>query len=196
MIELLLASSNQHKASEFKSLLDPAIFNIVAASQKFDVLENGISYAENALKKAQAYYQKYKKPVFSDDSGLNVLALPEELGIHSARFGGEGLSDNQRANALLKKMEGLQGDKREAYFSCTLCFYLDPDEIFFFEGRLNGHIAHQMKGANGFGYDPIFHPQGQDEGVSLAMIPEWKAMHSHRANACAKAYEFFKSKIS
>ena len=189
--EFILASSNQHKSEELSSLLSPAEIQVRPAGEKLEVTEDGESFSENALKKAEAYYQKEKKPVLADDSGLVVEALPDELGIYSARFGGEGLTDRERAELLLKRMEG--EESRTAYFVCVLCFYLNPEEIFFFEGRLNGQIAYEYIGEGGFGYDPVFLPEGVGERKTVAQVPEWKAQNSHRAQACKLATRFFQS---
>lgn len=195
--EFMLASGNSHKAKEFSELFDPDVITVASAPDKVEVVENGESYAENALKKAQSYYQKYKVPVMADDSGLNVEALPDELGIHSARFGGAGLNDRQRAELLLEKLQELPKEKRLAHFTCYLCFYLSKDEVYFFEGRLKGRIAERLTGEEGFGYDPVFIPEGLErnsEFKSLAEVPEWKADHSHRASAVAQALRFFKER--
>lgn len=137
---LILASGNAHKAEEFADLFDSEILNISAAANKLEVVEDGDSFQANALIKAQAYYLQFKKPVLADDSGLVVTALPGELGIHSARFGGEGLGDPERAALLLERLK--DATDRSAYFVCQLCFYFSPKEIYFFEGRLTGGRAH------------------------------------------------------
>lgn len=189
MIEFILASGNKHKAEEFSELFDPSVIRVIPASEKLDVVEDGLSYFENAGKKAEAYYKKFNRPVLSDDSGLNVEALPEELGIHSARFGGEGLSDKDRALLLLEKLEG--ASSRRAYFSCVLCMYINPEEIFYFEGRMSGTIGHAYRGSTGFGYDPIFIPEEKlEEGLTIAELKEWKQLHSHRALASGLAQRF------
>ncbi|MBH48413.1 MAG: non-canonical purine NTP pyrophosphatase [Halobacteriovorax sp.] len=185
----ILASGNAHKAEEFAELLSPEIVKVEAAEQKLDVVEDGESFQANALLKAQAYYQKFKVPVMADDSGLVVEALPGELGIHSARFGGEGLSDTDRVNLLLEKLKGVE--ERSAYFVCQLCCYFSPKEIYFFEGRLSGEIGHAPKGEHGFGYDPVFIPTKAGADVSFASDPEFKAKYSHRAVACQHAQSFF-----
>src|SRR5690606_5134690 len=164
-LELILASGNAHKAQEFAELFDPSVLKISAAPEKIEVIEDGDSFQANALLKAQAYYNRFKRPVLADDSGLVVTALPNELGIHSARFGGEGLTDKERYQLLLKRLEAV--DEREACFVCQLCFYLSPNEIYFFEGRLRGTIAREPSGENGFGYVPIFVPDKEVKGTSL-----------------------------
>ncbi|MCY4523120.1 MAG: RdgB/HAM1 family non-canonical purine NTP pyrophosphatase [Halobacteriovoraceae bacterium] len=193
-MEILIASGNSNKIKEFKELLDDKIFKIISPSQKILVEETGDTFLENGQLKAQAYYEKFKLPVLSDDSGLVVEKLPHDLGVRSARFGGEGLNDKDRAELLLKKLEGMEKDDRKACFVCVLCFYLNPQEIFFFEGRLNGYIAHKASGDEGFGYDPVFLPENSKK--TLASNPAWKKQHSHRAKACQKAAEFFASRIS
>ena len=183
----ILASGNPHKSEEFNTLFDTDIIGVKAASEKLEVLEDGETFTHNALKKAEAYYKKYKKPVVSDDSGLVVASLPGELGVHSARFGGEGLDDAGRTLLLLEKLAS--NENREAYFVCLLCFYLSPEEIYFFEGRCAGTISSEMRGKDGFGYDPVFKPEGQEK--TFAEDPIWKEANSHRAKAVSQAQQFF-----
>lgn len=187
-MKLILASSNEHKAKELTELLKA--FDVQAASEKLEVIEDGEDFMENAAKKASAYFDKFSAPVISDDSGLVVEALPNELGVHSARFGGEGLTDRERAELLLEKMKGVEN--RDCYFICYLCVILSEQETYFFEGRLKGKIAHEYKGEHGFGYDPVFIPLAfNDEGKTVAQAPEWKMLNSHRAVASARLNEFF-----
>ncbi|CBW27971.1 conserved hypothetical protein [Halobacteriovorax marinus SJ] len=193
-MKFILASGNAHKAQEFAELFDTSIIEVSAAAEKLEVEENGTTYNENAFLKAKAYYDKFQVPVLADDSGLNVQALPEELGIYSARFGGPGLDDKDRAMLLLDKMKDIEN--RAAHFTCVLCFYLNPQEIFFFEGRLNGLIGENYIGDHGFGYDPVFHGLGEFESKTVAQVPEWKNENSHRANACKMAEKFFKERIA
>ncbi len=183
----ILASGNAHKSEEFNTLFDVELMGAKAADQKIEVDETGETFNENAFLKAQAYYEKYQRPVISDDSGLVVQALPGELGVKSARFGGEGLSDTRRTALLLEKLQDAKD--RSAYFVCVLCFYLNPKEVFFFEGRCMGSIASKMTGDQGFGYDPVFIPEGQK--LSFAQDAEWKKANSHRAKAVSQAQKFF-----
>ena len=189
MIHLLLASGNTHKAQEFAELFSPQIITVKAAPEKLEVDETGASYFANALLKAQAYYEKFKVPVLADDSGLSVEALSGELGVMSARFGGEGLSDKERALLLLSRLSDKQN--RNAFFTCVLCIYLNPKEIFYFEGRMKGKIGLTYQGSAGFGYDPVFIPDEHPGEQTVAELPDWKNKNSHRALAVSLAQKFF-----
>ncbi len=193
--DLLLASGNAHKALEFSELFDDAVLKIEAAPEKLEVVEDGATFNENALKKAKAYFDKFGLPVMSDDSGLVVDAMPGELGIHTARFGGDDLTSQQRNELLIERMKDVAEEDRAAHFVCVLCFYLSDDEVFFFEGRMKGKISHLIVGEQGFGYDPIFIAEGADiEGQTVATMPEWKHKNSHRSIACRHAQKFFKER--
>ncbi|EPZ51805.1 non-canonical purine NTP pyrophosphatase, RdgB/HAM1 family [Bacteriovorax sp. BAL6_X] len=188
MKEFILATGNAHKADEFAVLFKETNITIKAAAAKLDVVEDGNTFQENALKKAQAYYDEFKIPVVADDSGITVEALPQELGIYSARFGGEDLTDRQRAELLLEKLKDEQN--RNAYFTCVLCFYLSPEEIYFFEGRMEGEISNSYIGEGGFGYDPVFCPKAFPD-QTVAQLEKWKNENSHRAKAVSAAIKFF-----
>jgi XTP/dITP diphosphohydrolase len=197
-MDFILATSNQHKALEFAELFSNSGLSIKAASEKLDVDETGTSYFENAFLKAEAYFRKFKVPVVSDDSGLNVEALPNELGIYSARFGGEGLSDFDRAQLLLKKLGEVEDEKRKAFFTCVLCFYFSPEEVFYFEGRMEGRISHSYRGTTGFGYDPVFIPSDYPNNefeLTVAELEDWKNENSHRSQAVKFALKFFREKL-
>jgi XTP/dITP diphosphohydrolase len=193
LINLLLASSNSHKVEEFSELFNKEVVAVELPSEKLEVEETGKSFHQNALLKAEAYYKRYKQPVISDDSGLCVEALPNELGIYSARFGEKDFNDKDRALHLLDKLKELPKDKKTAYFCCILCCYISPDEIFYFEGRIEGSIGEEYRGEHGFGYDPIFIPAMNSEHT-MAEIPEWKQKNSHRALACQFAERFFQER--
>ena len=97
---------------------------------------------------------------------------------------------NEKNSILLKDIESLTSADRAAYFVCYFCFYISPEEIYFFEGRVHGKMAQEIKGSDGFGYDPVFLPEGQD-GASMAMLGEWKMANSHRAKAVEASIKFF-----
>jgi XTP/dITP diphosphohydrolase len=189
-MEFILASSNAHKAEELNELLNVSGTTIVPAPEKIEVVEDGSSFQENAFKKAEGYFNKFGKPTVADDSGLVIPSRSDIMGIHSARYAPEFDSYTDKNNALIKDISNLLGDDRSAYFACYLCFYISPEEVYFFEGRVHGVIADKLSGDGGFGYDPIFLPDGQD-GKSLAELSEWKMQNSHRAKACVGAVKFF-----
>ena len=189
--QFTLASANPHKEKEFSDLFDKKIIRILPPSEKPRVDETGTSFQQNALLKAEQYFKILKNPTLADDSGLEVPALSPEMGVRSARFGGEGLDDRERALLLLEK---LKDKDRSARFVCFLCFYLSEREIFFFEGRVDGKVSLQYRGLGGFGYDPIFIPC-HGGGKTLAEIPDWKRQHSHRAKAARLAQNFFGERL-
>ncbi|MBT4792015.1 MAG: non-canonical purine NTP pyrophosphatase [Halobacteriovoraceae bacterium] len=192
-MEFILASANAHKAQELNELLKLGGLDIIPAASKVDVVEDGTSFEENAFKKASGYFQKFKQPCVSDDSGLVIPARKDILGIYSARYADEFEDYKDKNRILLEDIQALKGDEREAYFACSLCFYISAEEVYFFEGRVHGKISHRASGDDGFGYDPIFLPNGRD-GKSLAELPDWKMINSHRAKACGAASKFFKNK--
>ena len=193
MIEFFLASSNAHKALEINELLQGSGLNVLPAPNSFDVVEDGDTFQENALIKAEAYYKAFKRPALADDSGLVIPARPDIMGIYSARFAPEYSDYNGKNQRLLEELKTLKGQDREAYFVCYLCFYLGPKEIYFFEGRVHGSIAEKIQDGAGFGYDPLFLPDGEHNGRSLAQLSAWKMKNSHRAKACEAAVNFFKN---
>jgi XTP/dITP diphosphohydrolase len=189
----ILASANQHKAEEFKVLFHHTI-DISPAKEALPVEETGKTFFENALLKAKAYFDKFHTPSLSDDSGLVIESFPDLLGVASARFAPETESYSDKCSKILSILEH-QVD-RKAHFVCVLCFYLSPEEIYFFEGRLQGKIGTQIRGSGGFGYDPIFIPDRQEnDGLTLAELPSWKNEFSHRARAVEAALKFFKDSM-
>jgi XTP/dITP diphosphohydrolase len=184
--ELVVATQNKHKVEEFQRLLEPAGFYVKGADIELDVPEDGLTFRDNALIKAKAFYQQLKKPVLADDSGLVLNAYPEILGVQSARYAPELDDYKDKCEKLLKLYE--EQVDRKAYFVCYLCFYLSDSQVFYFEGRCYGEISTTYNGSGGFGYDPIFIPQGQS--LSFAQDTEYKDAHSHRAKACEHAVQF------
>lgn len=196
MLELYFASSNVHKAQELATLF-PATIKIKVPERALEVAETGTSFLENAYLKAHAYFQVFQAPVLADDSGLTVDALPGELGIHSARFGGGGLSQAQQLELLLTKMQHVPISERTASFTCVLCVMFSAVEAYFFEGKLEGLIADEVRGSGGFGYDPVFLPTARDApaNLTLAQITDWKQINSHRARAVQAAAKFLQERV-
>lgn len=193
MTSFLLASGNAHKAEEFKELFAGTL-TIHAAPSSLDVDETGKTFTENAFLKAKSYFDTYGRPALADDSGLNIESLPDILGVQSARFAPELKNYSDKCLKLIDLLK--DKENRSAYFVCVLCFYISPDEVYFFEGRVHGTIGFELKGDQGFGYDPIFIPERKEnDGMTLAQLPEWKNEFSHRAKASQSALQFFKESI-
>ena len=193
MKNFILASSNAHKAEEFKVLFK-GVLSVEPAPQSLEVDESGSTFTENAYLKAKAYFDKFAVPALADDSGLVVEALPELLGVQSARFAPELSSYVDKCQKLIELLKSKEN--RSAYFVCVLCFYLSPEDVYFFEGRVQGKIGNELKGDHGFGYDPIFIPDRKEQdGKSLAELPDWKNEFSHRARASQSALQFFKDSV-
>lgn len=191
MLEFVLASSNSHKAKEFAELFTNSL-RIIPASSSLEVEETGMTYLENSLIKARAYSEKFKCPALADDSGLTIEALPDILGVQSARFLPDIPDYRFKCEEILKRLEEVPENKRQAFFTCVLCFYQSKDEVFFFEGRVHGIIGDSYIGEHGFGYDPIFVPTRTEmDGKTLAELPDWKNQNSHRAKAAIAALKFY-----
>ena len=194
-MNFILASSNGHKAEELNELLAAGMLSISSSPEKYDVVEDGNTFQENAYKKAKAYFDKLGKPTVADDSGLVIPNRTDILGVQSARYAPDLPEYKNKINYLLEDIKDLKDDQRSAYFACYLCFYISPDEVYYFEGRVHGTIGHSPQGEEGFGYDPIFYPDGTS-GKSMAQVMEWKMKNSHRAKACKSAVSFFKEYLS
>jgi XTP/dITP diphosphohydrolase len=172
----IFASTNKDKASELEAILNLSL----TLPSSFNVEETGETFLANALLKAEACYKLYHCPVLADDSGLLVKALPNDLGVRTARFGGEGLSQTKRNDLLLKKMQGI--DNREAQFVCCLVLYYGPHQYVVSSQNWQGEIAKQRSGSFGFGYDPLFYLPNLAKTVA-DLDKETKNQLSHRAKA-------------
>lgn len=195
-MKLYFASGNDHKKKEMSRLLGG--YELVLPKEEnisFDPEENGSTFIENAMIKAQALYNIVHAPVLSDDSGLLVKALGGKPGIHTARYGndelGRTLSSKERYMFLLKNMEGI--DDRSAEFTSCLCLMLSPTEIYIIQERCSGRIALAPSGHSGFGYDPVFII---DECNTIsAELPEGdKDKYSHRGKAARLIKEILDKK--
>ncbi len=192
MNELLVATRNRGKLKELEALLAGAVDRLLSPVDIPDVPEveeDGASFQENAVKKAHCVALSIGKPVLADDSGLVVEALGGRPGVYSARFAGEGASDDDNNSKLLREMACLPAERRTAAFRCVvaLCF---PDGICrTFDGELRGVILDAPRGTGGFGYDPLF--LVPEYGQTLAELPlEVKNSISHRGKALAKLKEY------
>ena len=190
MNQLVFATNNSHKTEEVKTLLWPQyqVRNLVDIGFFTDIPETGISFAENATLKSSYVTEHFKLNCFADDSGLEVEALDNEPGIFSARYSGS-RGDELNLNFLLMKMQGITN--RKARFKTVISLMKDG-ENFLFEGIINGQLRSEPMGTSGFGYDPIFQPDGYTETFAQ-MTMEKKNEISHRAIAMRKLIEFLKN---
>lgn len=203
-MKIVFATNNQHKLQEIRDILGSE-FEIVTLKDigcDVDIPETGNTLEENAMQKAQYVYDHYNLSCFADDTGLEVEALNGEPGVHSARYA-EGTDHDSEANMakLLRNLEGK--DNRKARFRTVIALIQKQDvcpcgctsikKVNRFEGIVDGSIATEKHGTAGFGYDPIFVPEGYDK--SFAELGESiKNGISHRARAVAKLAEYLKQK--
>jgi len=182
---IVFASRNEGKIREIRSLLadtDITIRSLEDYSSAPDIVENGETFYENAMKKAKIISESLGETVLADDSGLEVDCLGGRPGVRSARYAGEDSSDEQNIQKLLQELRGIPKEKRGAAFRCSLVLYR-PDGFFeSFEGSLRGQITEEPVGEGGFGYDPVFFLP--ERGVTVAQLShEVKNRISHRADA-------------
>jgi XTP/dITP diphosphohydrolase len=187
-MELVFASNNKHKVKEISSIMGKDIkmlslndFNITE-----DIPENELTLEGNALAKARYVHEKTGRNVFADDTGLEIDALEGLPGVHSARFAGE----NKDSAANIEKALAMLGNKenRNARFRTVIALIIDGKE-FLFEGIVNGSIIKEKRGMEGFGYDPVFIPEGCTETFAEMPLSKKNTM-SHRARAFTKLREF------
>ena len=187
-MKILLASGNPGKAREVRAALEGVGVELLLPAEvgfDFQVEETGSTYAENALIKARAACEASGLPVLADDSGVEVDALPGELGVRSARFGGEGLDDSGRNALLLERMREVPDADRGARYVCVLAF-VKPDGWFgIFEGVMCGRILRAPQGEGGFGYDPLMYLPEHGCAVSELAL-DLKNRISHRGLALAE----------
>ena len=187
-MELIFASHNAHKAEEIRQLLPLTLklYTLSDINYKDEIPETGSTLEENARIKAQTIFNKVKRPVFADDTGLEVEALGGAPGVYSARFAGEEGNAVANMKKLLKGMEGIEN--RKAKFRCCIVLIINNTE-YVFNGIVRGTIALSPKGNNGFGYDPVFIPEGDIH--TFAELPLCvKNTISHRTLAIKQMVNF------
>lgn len=189
MSKLLLATTNYGKINEYRYLLKAVPFQVVTSMEEgIDIIveERNTTMEDNARQKAISYANASGLLTLADDSGLEVDALGGEPGVRSARYAGEGTSDNERVHYLLSKLEGILRENRAAKFRCIIAIAKPQGQIELCQGECYGLIAFEPRGENGFGYDPIFYLP--EFGKTIAELPpEIKNQISHRARAAQKA---------
>ena len=195
MKKLFIASKNKGKIEEIKFCLtlgfsgqDIELLSFLDYPEIPDIPETGTTFEENACLKAKAVYDIVKIPVLADDSGLEVDYLNGAPGVYSSRYAGENATDGDNCAKLLKELENADPDKRTAQFKCVIVYY-DGDIMKVFEGICNGTIIYEKRGSGGFGYDPLFVPDGYSQNFA-ELEPEIKNKISHRGRALQKLYGF------
>ena len=188
-MQLIVATRNAHKTREITQILGSALAvqDLTTHPEISEIAENGTSFEENAKLKAITVSKQLPGLVIADDSGLEVEALGGAPGIHSARYAGKNASDNEKIAKLLGELANLdtKGDPRRARFRCVLAVAREGRVLGTFEGVVEGEIAERSRGSHGFGYDPVFVPDGFEE--TFAELPEeLKNSISHRAKAIRK----------
>jgi XTP/dITP diphosphohydrolase len=187
----VLASRNPGKIREIQAMLADLgirLFSLNDYPEIPEIVEDGKSFLENALKKGRAVAEATGEIVLADDSGLEVDALRGAPGIYSARYAGNDADDLQNNRKLLHDLKGVPAANRGAAFRCILVLYPPDGRYEAFEGRWEGRIAEVAVGKGGFGYDPLFFLP--EEGMTVAQLsPEVKNRVSHRAQAFAKLKE-------
>ncbi len=192
MKKLVFATNNAHKLEEVKAILEPEyqIVSLMELGCFDDIPETEKTLDGNALLKARYIFDKYGVDCFADDTGLEVKALNGEPGVYSARYAGEANNAQENMKKLLKNMTGVEN--REACFR-TVIALIESGEVRFFEGKIEGKIAEAPKGTAGFGYDPVFVPNGYQLSFAELGLEE-KNKISHRALAVEKLTKYLKSK--
>lgn len=189
MKELVFATHNAHKLEEMRAILNN--YNIIGLNEincHEEIVEDADTLEGNAKIKADFVTNNYHIDCFADDTGLEVEALDGAPGVYSARYAGEGCSFQDNVNKLLEAMKGVEN--RKARFRTVIALNLDGKQ-YLFEGIVNGTIVKEQHGAGGFGYDPIFLPDGY-EHTFAEMSLELKNKISHRGLATQKLMEFLK----
>jgi XTP/dITP diphosphohydrolase len=194
---IIIGSGNQHKIEEIKAFfkeLNLTFKSLPEDRYLAEVIEDGKSYKENALKKARQRAEELNEIVLADDSGLSVEYLDGAPGIYSARFGGEDLDDEEKYLKILSILKGVPFEKRKAAFISAVAL-VDPfkDEEIVVEGRCEGVIAEEPSGTNGFGYDPIFYLPEYNKTMA-EISQEEKNKISHRARALKKMKDVLKER--
>jgi XTP/dITP diphosphohydrolase len=188
MKKIVFATNNKHKLEELRNILSGKYQVLGLSDIGFhdDIPETGVTLAENATIKSQHIFNRFHIDCFSDDTGLEVDALDGQPGVYSARYAGENSTYEQNVDKLLLELK--DSENRTACFKTVISLILDGTE-YQFEGRVEGAITKEKHGTKGFGYDPVFRPDGYSK--TFAEMPaELKNKISHRAKAVAKLVAF------
>ncbi|MCX6304949.1 MAG: RdgB/HAM1 family non-canonical purine NTP pyrophosphatase [Bacteroidetes bacterium] len=194
MPNLLFATNNTHKLREVQEIMgnDLQILSLKDVNLDVDIPETQETIEGNAVQKARFIHGITGLNCFADDTGLEIEALEGRPGVYSARYAGEGCSFDDNVTKILRELEGIEN--RKACFRCVICLIMDGAEQLF-EGRIDGVITTEKEGADGFGYDPVFRPDGHRQ--TFAAMPAYlKNGISHRGRAIDKMVKWQKSKMA
>ena len=195
MRTLLLATTNEHKLAEFRTIFRDLPFTLLSLRDihiDMDVEETGTTFAENAILKAQAYAQAANMLALADDSGIEIDALGGAPGVYSARFAGREASYEDRFRLIYERLQDVPPSERTARFRCAIALAEPSGYLRVVEGTIEGVIAESARGENGFGYDPIF--LVPESGKTTAeMAPAEKNRISHRGRAAEEARRLLES---
>lgn len=189
-MDLIFATHNRHKVSEVQAML-PAGIHVRSLSDlgcDEDIPETADTLQGNALQKAQFVHERYNCNCFADDTGLEIDALDGRPGVYSARYAGEGCSFDDNVRKVLAELENVPLAQRTARFRTVVALILDG-RTYFFEGKVEGFMTLERHGVEGFGYDPIFLPEGYGQTFAEMDASE-KNRISHRGRAMAKMVGF------
>lgn len=187
-MKIIFATGNENKLREIRQItadMDIEVVSMKEAGVYTDVDETGTTFEENAFLKAAAIAKKCGLPTLADDSGLEIDYLGKQPGIYSSRFMGEDTPYSEKNAELLRRMEGVPDEERTARFVCAICYVRPDGSSETVRATMEGIVAHQAAGENGFGYDPIFFLP--EKGCTSAELPpEEKNRISHRGKALRK----------
>lgn len=195
-MRLILASRNRHKLDELRSFLQDLSVDVVSVDDVapgLPLVEDGTTFVENALKKARAVHQHTKLPALADDSGLEVFYLNGRPGVISARYAGEGAGDAANNEKLLRALRGVPPRRRRAQFRAVLAL-VGPGYEEIAIGTCPGAVTESPRGTNGFGYDPVFRPDGFSRTYA-ELSQEEKNRISHRSRAFKALHEILERRL-
>lgn len=187
--KIVISTNNKNKLREIKKILKDLDIEVLSKAdigiEDFEVLEDGDTLEENSIKKAKALKDRTDYMVMADDSGLFVSKLNGDPGVHSSRYAGKDGDDSANNKKLLENLKDFDLEDRSAYFKAVIAIITEEDELITVSGKCSGHIAFELQGDNGFGYDPLFIPEGYEKSFAQ-LDEETKNKISHRGKALEK----------
>lgn len=192
-MKLVFATQNRNKLREVSTMMPEGIelVNLEDIGHTEELEETSDTLDGNALQKAEYIFQNYHVSCFADDTGLEIDALDGAPGVYSARYAGDSKDSNANMDKVLEEMEGVED--RSAQFRTSICLFWKGN-VYYFEGVVRGRILHEKAGAEGFGYDPIFAPEGEDRSFAEMSFAEKNAM-SHRGRAIASLVNWLSENV-